>query len=42
VATAADDADASRTDQDLDDHLDTEQMLTAKLGAQVIEEIPRG
>ncbi len=42
VATAADDADASRSDQDLDDHLDTEQMLTAKLGAQVIEEIPRG
>jgi DNA polymerase-3 subunit gamma/tau len=42
VATAQDDADASRSDEDLDDHLDTEQMLSAKLGAQVIEEIPRG
>lgn len=31
---------ASRSDDDLD-HLDTEQMLSAKLGAQVIEEIPR-
>ncbi len=42
VVTAADDAEASRSDDDLDHHMDTEQMLTAKLGAQVIEEIPRG
>jgi hypothetical protein len=41
MVTAADDADASRSDEDLDHHQDTEQMLTAKLGAQVIEEIPR-
>jgi DNA polymerase-3 subunit gamma/tau len=40
VATATADEDAHRDDPDVDDVLDGAQLLSQRLGAQVIEEIP--